>query len=261
MRHLARAAFALVLIAGSSSSARAQSLADMIDRIRPSIVAVGTVEPSRNPPFQFRGTGFVIGDGTLIATNKHVLPADVDATKRELVSIAIPARNGSAQIRPATIVALDADHDVALLKISGPPLPALKLGDSNRVREGDALAFIGFPIGSIIGLFPATHRALVSAITPVALTQPSSRSLDAQLIRKLQAGTFRIFQLDATAYPGNSGSPMFDPATGDVVAIVNSTLVKAGKESALSQPSGISYAVPIDFLAALLVPAAAATRP
>jgi S1-C subfamily serine protease len=178
-----------------------------------------------------------------------------------MIGVAIPARNGSAQVRPATIVALDADHDVALLKISGPPLPALRLGDSNRVREGDALAFIGFPIGSIIGLFPATHRALVSAITPVALTQPSSRSLDAQLIRKLQASSFRIFQLDATAYPGNSGSPMFDPATGEVVAIVNSTLVKAGKESALSQPSGISYAVPIDFLAALLAPAAAATRP
>ena len=79
---------------------------------------------------------------------------------------------------------------------------------------------------------------------PVALPQATSRSLDAQLIRRLRADRFSIFQLDATAYPGNSGSPLFDVETGDVVAVVNSTLVKAGKESVLAKPSGIRYAIP-----------------
>jgi S1-C subfamily serine protease len=128
----------------------------------------------------------------------------------------------------------------------------MRVGDSSRVREGQGYAFTGFPIGAIIGVFPTTHHALVSAITPVALAQPSARNLDPALIKKLRADRFAIFQLDATAYPGNSGSPMFDIETGDVVAIVNSGFVKAGKESALSQPSGISYAIPSAYLARLL---------
>jgi serine protease Do len=237
----------------------AQSLPGVIARVKSSIVAVGTMEPVRNPPFLFRGTGFVVGDGTLIATNSHVLPTGVDAAKRELISVAIPRGDGSAVLRTATVIADDTVHDVALLRIAGAPLVALHLGDSQRVREGDTFAFIGFPIGSVIGLFPATHRALVSAITPIALTQPSSRSLDPQLIRKLQSERYAIFQLDATSYPGNSGSPMFDTSTGDVVAIVNSTFVKGGKETALTAPSGITYAIPATFLARLLATGSAST--
>ena len=61
-----------------------------------------------------------------------------------------------------------------------------------------------------------------------------------------------VFQLDATAFPGNSGSPLYDPATGEVVGILNMVFVKATKESALTQPSGISYAIPSRFLIELL---------
>jgi S1-C subfamily serine protease len=241
-----------VLVCGSAFAADESPLPQTIDRIRHSIVAVGTNEPTRNPSFGFRGTGFVVGDGSLVATNNHVIAADVDATKREMFVIAIPLAGGEALLREASVVGRDVEHDIAVLKVSGPPLPALRLGDSSRVREGDAVAFTGFPIGGVIGLFPATHRGLVSAITPVALTQANARSLDAGMIRMLRQERFPIFQLDATAYPGNSGSPLFDMATGDVLAIVNSTLVKAGKESAMTQPSGISYAVPSKYLTQLL---------
>ena len=61
-----------------------------------------------------------------------------------------------------------------------------------------------------------------------------------------------MLQLDATAYPGNSGSPVYDPDTGDVLGIINMVLVKSTKESALSQPSGITYAVPSSHLQSLL---------
>ena len=57
---------------------------------------------------------------------------------------------------------------------------------------------------------------------------------------------------DGTAYPGNSGSPVYDPETGDVIGIINMVLVKGTKESALSQPSGITYAVPSRHLQSLL---------
>jgi S1-C subfamily serine protease len=233
-----------VVVATGAPAAETSPLPDTIDRIRRAIVAVGTNEPTRNPSFQFRGTGFVVGDGTLVATNNHVLPPAVDATRLEVVSIAIPMPGGEAVVREATIVVRDVEHDVGILRLSGPALPALRFGDPSKVREGETYAFTGFPIGGVIGIFPTTHRALISAITPVVLTQPTSRSLDAAMIRKLRAERFPIFQLDATAYPGNSGSPLFDIETGDVIAVVNSTLVKAGKESVLTQPSGISYAIP-----------------
>ena len=223
-----------------------------IDRIRPAIVAVGTSEPTRNPSYQFRGTGFVVGDGTLVATNAHVVPVVVDSNSREVVSIAIPQATGDAIVREAAVVARDAEHDLALLRVSGPALPAVRLGDSSRVREGQMFAFTGFPIGGAIGLFPTTHHAYVSAITPITLPQATSRSLDAALVRRLRGERFNIFQLDATAYPGNSGSPMFSVETGEVIAIVNMVFVKGGKETALSAPSGISYSIPSLFLGRLI---------
>lgn len=223
-----------------------------IDRIRPTIVAVGTNEPTRNPSYQFRGTGFVVGDGTLVATNNHVLPVTVDAANREVVAIAIPQAGADPLFREATIVARDTDHDLALLRIAGTPLPAVRLGDSSKAREGQSFAFTGFPIGGAIGLYPTTHRALISAITPIALAQATTRTLDAALIRRLRADRFNIFQLDATAYPGNSGSPMFSVETGEVIAIVNMVFVKGGKETALTAPSGISYAIPTVHLSRLL---------
>jgi hypothetical protein len=45
---------------------------------------------------------------------------------------------------------------------------------------------------------------------------------------------------------------VYDPVTGDVLAIINMVLVKSTKEAALSQPSGISYAVPVTYIRDLL---------
>jgi S1-C subfamily serine protease len=61
-----------------------------------------------------------------------------------------------------------------------------------------------------------------------------------------------VFQLDATAYPGNSGGPLFDPDSGEVLGVVNMGVIKGTKESALTNPSGISFAVPSKFVAQLL---------
>ena len=61
-----------------------------------------------------------------------------------------------------------------------------------------------------------------------------------------------LFQLDTTAYPGHSGSPLYDADTGEVIGIVNMGLLKGMKDPAVGQPSGISFAVPVRFLEALL---------
>jgi S1-C subfamily serine protease len=57
-----------------------------------------------------------------------------------------------------------------------------------------------------------------------------------------------VFALDAIAYPGNSGSPVWHPDTGEVLGVVNSVYVKGAKEAALTAPSGISYAIPVKYV-------------
>jgi S1-C subfamily serine protease len=93
---------------------------------------------------------------------------------------------------------------------------------------------------------------MISAVTPIAIPQARAGDLDANTLRRLASGAFPVFQLDATAYPGNSGSPLYDPDTGEVLGVVNMVFVKGTKESALTQPSGITYAVPSSHLEQLL---------
>ena len=180
-----------------------------------------------------------------------------------MLAVAIPASGSTpASVREATRIAVDYDSDLALLKLSGAPLPALRVRDSSTVREGQEILLTGYPIGPVLGLVPATHRGIVAANTPIAIPQARAGDLDAAVVRRLGSGSgpFPVFQLDATAYPGNSGSPIYDPATGDVLGVVNMVFVKGTKEAALSQPSGITYAVPSTHLEALLRSAAAPAR-
>jgi serine protease Do len=60
--------------AQAQASTSSSSAVATVERIKPSIVAVGTLQALRQPQFRFSGTGFAVGDGTLIATNAHVLP-------------------------------------------------------------------------------------------------------------------------------------------------------------------------------------------
>lgn len=249
------AAIALVALLGAAGAAHADRIAT-IERVRGSVVAIGTLERTRTPQFQFLGTGFAVGDGSLIVTNAHVVPPVLDVAHGETLAIMLPNRTkeakSEAQVRDGKPVAVDSNSDLALIKIAGPPLPALRIRDSETVREGQEILFTGFPIGAVLGPYPATHGGMVSVVTPIAIPQGRAADLDPHTLRRLSSGSFPVFQLDATAYPGNSGSPVYDPESGEVVGIINMVLVKGTKEAALSQPSGISYAVPSKHLQALI---------
>lgn len=243
----------LWLLALAATGARA-GLVETVAAVRPSVLAVGTYNPLGSPRFAFRGTGFVVGDGTLVVTNAHVLPEGKDADPAARLTVALPGARADRDARAAAVVAHDPEHDLALLKIDGPPLPALRLGDSAAVREGQAIALVGYPIGAVLGITPATHRGIVAAVTAIAIPATHAGRLDERNIRRLRQGAFTVFQLDATAYPGNSGSPLVDAETGAVLGVVNMVLVKATRESALSQPTGISYAIPASHVVELLKP-------
>lgn len=234
-----------------ASSACAADLAQTIERVKPSVVAIGTFLKMRSPSIQFVGTGFVVADGRHVITNAHVVDKPLDTEQRES-RIVLVSSGGEPQPRDAEILATDRLHDIALLKFAGDPVPALKLGDSDSVREGKMLAFTGFPIGMVLGFHPATHRGMVSAITPVVLPGITARQLTAQMIRRIRDSPYVVFQLDGTAYPGNSGSALYDPDDGTVYGIINSVFVQGTRETAISQPSGITYAIPGKYIREML---------
>ena len=234
----------------SENSYAEQSLADTIIKITPAIVAIGTYMPKRNPRSVFLATGFAIGDGSLIVTNAHAIPETIDHEHLEQVAVFYRKDNADKAII-ATEVALDKEHDLAILKITGEQLPPLELGSVSSVREGQLYAFTGFPIGMVLGLYPVTHRGIISAITPNVIPALRSAQINQKLFNRLQ-NPYNVFQLDATAYPGNSGSPLYDPSTGKVIGVINKVFVQESKENILSKPSGISYAIPANHIENLL---------
>ena len=234
-----------------------EELPDLLERITPSVVGVGAAYPVRaptggRPPRRLLGTGFVVqaGDKSFVVTNAHVIPTDVDSDGREQLTI-FAGRGNSAQQRFARVLKSDPEHDLAVLSYEGGRLPAMSLSDNDRVRPGERVAFTGFPIGAVLGLYPITHEGIVSAVTPVARPADQGRQLDAVQMARLRR-PFDVYQLDAIAYPGNSGSAVYLVQTGEVIGVMNSVFVKESRETLLSAPSGIAYAIPVRHLRELL---------
>ena len=251
-RPFARAAIVLSVFLMAAVPPAKAGLVEAVERVKPSVVAVGTFQETRSPEFVFRGTGFAVEDGTLIATAAHAVPETLQTESGETLMVLVRMPGVTApQGREAKAVSVDRVHDVALLRIGGAPLPPVTLGNSSAVADGRSIAFTGFPIGNSLGFYPVTHRGIVASQPPIVLPSPTARQLDSRVIRGVKAGTFLLFQLDATAYPGHSGSPLYDAETGEVIGVVNMNL-KATKDAAVGQATGISFAVPARYLQDLI---------
>lgn len=240
----------LMVCFGISGSNACAEVADTLANIKPAVVGIGTYQPLRNPHGQLKGTGFAVADGRHVVTCYHIVKSVLDIEKNETWSVFL-GQGRNIQYRPARKVVIDEDNDLVLLKIDGEPLPALKIGKGISAREGDQLYFTGYPIGSVLGLNASTHRAGLAAIVPIFTPLGQAGRLNARTIRQAE-NPYQIFQLDAIAYPGNSGSPLWNPQTGEIMGVVNSVFVKGSKETVLSDPSGISYAIPASHISDLL---------
>ena len=247
---VARWWFAVLLLCLVPVAGSAAGLPDIVRKVKGGIVGIGTYAELRRPPAKLMGTGFAVADGSYIVTNNHVVDRALKDKAGEALVVFIGAGK-RAKLVKASVMATDAAHDVAILKVAGHRLRPLKIGDTRKVEDGQSIAFTGYPIGAVLGLYPVTHRGIIAARTPIAIPQTSPRRLDAAMIKRLRE-RFEVFQLDATAYPGNSGSPLYDRASGAVLGIISSVFVKTTKEKVLSDPSGITYAVPITHAVDLL---------
>ena len=226
------------------------NLADTLEKVKPAIVGIGVHTPTGRPQNVLNGSGFVIGNGHYVITNQHVLPKELDDEKLQVMAVFVGSGK-NAQVRLAKIIAEDDYHDLAILKISGKALPTIKLASNNYQREGSYVGFTGFPIGSVLGLYPVTHRGIISAITPVIVPVADARQISIKMLKRMRDPYF-VYQLDATAYPGNSGSAMYNIENGEVIGIINKVFVQETKEAVIEHPSGITYAIPVKYLRVLL---------
>ena len=240
----------ILLCTSIQCQAFANSLVETIKKVKPSIVGVGKYNPTSSPRAQILGTGFAILNGSYIATNHHVIPETLSEQQQEKLVVFTGHGNDSTVV-DAFVVAVDPEHDLAILRIHTKALKPLTLESSQKFKpDGTEIAFTGFPIGSVLGLYPVTHKGIISALTPTATPAANSQQLNLARLKRLR-NPFLTYQLDATAYPGNSGSPVYLADSGTVIAVINKVFVKQSKENVLSDPSAITYAIPVTHLTAL----------
>ena len=223
---------------------------NVVAKIKPAVVGIGVHTPTSSPQNILRGTGFVIGNGHYVVTNAHVLPAQLDEKLLQKMAVFIGSGK-QAKVRQAEIIVTSELYDLAVLKLAGPALPAMQLANGQFREDGSYIAFTGFPIGSVLGLYPVTHRGIIASTTPTVVPAASAGKISIQMLKRMR-NPYMVYQLDATAYPGNSGSAMYDMKTGEVLGVINKVFIQSTKEGAISKPSGITYAIPVKYLHQIL---------
>ena len=159
---------------------------------------------------QSLGSGFVWSSDGIIVTNNHV----VEGASRITVNV-----NGGRQI-PATLLGVDPDSDLAVLRVDEKGLTAAPIGTSSDLMIGESVIAVGNPFG----LSGTVTTGVVSALGRSVPSQDQTR-------------TFTDFiQTDASINPGNSGGPLLN-IEGKVIGI---------NVAIYAQAQGIGFAIPVD---------------
>jgi len=211
------------------------SYADAVDRSAPAVVNiyterrvlvpnVGTLSPEIGrlfgevwPDYRERverslGSGVIYDKSGHVVTNFHVIA--------RASQINVQLKDGREA--PATLVGVDRDTDLAVLKIGLSKLPTILLGHSDRLRVGQPVLAIGNPIG----LGHTVTQGIISA---------TGRG-------QLGVSTYENFiQTDAAINFGNSGGALVN-ASGELVGL-NSVI--AGRTLGIE---GIGFAIPVDLV-------------
>jgi serine protease Do len=167
------------------------------------------------------GSGFIVDSRGYIITNNHV----VDKADKIYVKLSTDPENEEEKGRPAHVVGVDEETDIAVIKIDAPsPLPTVKLGNSDGAQVGDWVIAIGSPFG----LSKTVSAGIVSA---------KDRSIDEPCPNGTRCQFQKFIQTDAAINPGNSGGPLVDMA-GEVIGM-NTAIYTQSQGS-----EGIGFAMP-----------------
>ncbi len=237
------------LLSCGDVAAHDYNLVETIKKVKPSIIAIGTYHPRSRPAVNFYGTGFVFSKNGYAITAEHVISAINKKDDEGNLYAFFPDTGNSKKYR-ARVLSKNIKYDLAIVKLDGSGFNHVRLGNSSNVEEGQSIAICGYPYGPVFGLYPTTQMGIISNISPMAIPVNRSSQLSNQMIKALK-NPYIIFQLDCTAFPGNSGGPLFLPETGDVVGVLNSGFVRTTKENKQIS-TGISYAIPINYVKELI---------
>ena len=172
------------------------------------------------------GSGFVVDSRGYIITNNHV----VDKADKIYVKLSTDHDNGSERGRPAKVIGVDSETDIAVIKIDAPePLPTVKLGNSDGAQVGDWVLAIGSPFS----LSETVTAGIVSAKNR-AIDEPGPNGAPNQFQK--------FIQTDAAINPGNSGGPLVDMA-GQVIGM-NTAIYTQSMGS-----QGVGFAMPSNIIA------------
>ena len=182
-------------------------LPDLVRRIKPSAVAIETFDAHGQQ--LSRGSGFFV-DQDRVVTNRHV----IDGAYRAEVHL-----NSGNTYQVKNVLAVDAEGDLALLKVDAPPNLVRPLAlDRTSPQEGESVVIIGNPFG----LEGSVTNGIVSAVRDIP-------------------GFGRIIQITAPISPGSSGSPVIN-MLGQVIGVA--TLQITGGQS-------VNFAIPSERVAQL----------
>jgi len=174
------------------------------------------------------GSGFIVDPRGYIITNNHV----VDKADKIYVKLSTDPEGGPGdEGRPATVIGVDKDTDIAVIKIdTKEPLPTVKLGNSDGAQVGDWVLAIGSPF------------ALSKTVT-AGIISAKNRSIDEPSPNGVSQTQFqRFIQTDAAINPGNSGGPLVD-MDGQVVGM-NTAIYTQSMGS-----QGVGFAMPANIIA------------
>jgi putative serine protease PepD len=207
--------------AANSTSFAGQSLsvADVVDKLAGSVVAVDAQITQQRGPYSAQGesagTGIVYDANGYIVTNAHV----VDGATSVTVTLA-----GETNARTATVVSTDTDHDIAVLKVTDTTgLKPVTLSTTD-VQVGDQGVAVGNALALDGGM--TVTQGIISAINRSIQTEESSQLTG-------------LIQTDAPISSGNSGGPLVD-ASGEVVGM--NTAVASSSDTV--NAANIGFAIP-----------------
>src|SRR3984957_10838885 len=176
------------------------------------------------------GSGFIVDPRGYIITNNHV----ADKADKIFVKLSSDPDGGPGdEGRPATVIGVDKDTDIAVIKIdTKEPLPTIKIGNSDGAQVGDWVLAIGSPFS----LSKTVTAGIISA---------KNRSIDEPSPNGISQSQFqRFIQTDAAINPGNSGGPLVDMA-GQVVGM-NTAIYTQSMGS-----QGVGFAMPANTIASV----------